>query len=40
MVEEAGGIRACVPPAASGALAMGVEWRGEHVELAAGMMLS
>lgn len=39
IVEEAGGIRACVPPGAPGAFAMGVEWRGEHVEFADGMML-
>ncbi|MCQ0029461.1 polysaccharide deacetylase [Burkholderia glumae] len=37
MVETRRGVLACVP---ADALAMGVEWRGEHVELVAGMVLS
>ncbi|KVT83611.1 polysaccharide deacetylase [Burkholderia ubonensis] len=40
IVEDVGGVRVCVPPGARGSLAMGVEWRGELVELEAGMVLS
>lgn len=40
ILKDAGGVRACVPSGARSPLAMSVEWRGEHVELVPGMMLS
>lgn len=40
ILEDVDGVRACMPSGECDALAMGVEWRGEHVELVAGIVLS
>lgn len=40
IVDDADVLRVCMPGGARSPLAMGVEWRGEHVELVAGMVLS
>ncbi len=40
LVESVRGVHVCVPQGGAAEIGMGVEWRGEHVELMPGMVLS